>query len=177
MPIPNEFLRIGFDKIFNPQDKEEETISVEEAEKRGLMSNIKHLGGKVPEWLKGKVLEAKDVIKEKAGEISESIKSPLSRVIEIDNTEIQEEGQISYTPEEIDMLGGIIFAESRPYQSISDEDLKDEMKSILNVAINRTKETGETLAEVLQKPDQFKGLNDPQFERFNAEGQDEFESF
>ena len=59
-----DFIKQGAQKIFNLQPQEDrEVISREEAEKSGLFANAIHLGGKLPEWLKGKVQEVKERIK------------------------------------------------------------------------------------------------------------------
>mgnify|MGYP001587797223 CR=1 FL=1 len=75
--------------------------------------------------------------------------------------------------QEQNLLKDVIWSESRLFGSIPTEELKQEMRDIINVAKNRMKETGETLKQVLTKPHQFKGINIPQSKRRTATNQNE----
>ncbi len=188
MPIPENFIQSGLDKIFSSRQQEEEqpleVIPKEEAEKSGLFENLVHLGGKLPGFLKDKITDVKDVVKEKVGNVIDTITETREEENSIapglprstDEVSTDEISEVSLKSEDMDLLGGIVFGESRPYQSVSDEELKEEMRSIVNIALNRVKETGETLQEVLTKKDQFRAFQDKkQFDRFGASDQDEFE--
>lgn len=59
-----DFIRQGAQKIFSLEPREERNILQEEVENSGLLSNAIHLGGKIPKWLKGKLTEAKERVKE-----------------------------------------------------------------------------------------------------------------
>lgn len=103
--------------------------------------------------------------------ILDAVMNKLSPTMVITNPKVKPK----FNSEEMKILKGVAYGESGMYKSISDEELKNEMKTVMNVALNRSKELGKNLTTVLTAPKQFQAYNKDQYKRYFAEDKDAFE--
>lgn len=87
---------------------------------------------------------------------------PVSKTITV------KDRNIPINRSDLDMAVKVLFAELSNKGSI--EERKEEGRKILNTALNRMKESGETLLQVLTKKNQYQGFGSKQFKKIAMEG-------
>lgn len=64
MPIPQDIIQEGINKIFGQTQREDpEIIPLKDAKEQGILDGLIHMGGKLPDFFQGIVTEARDLKK------------------------------------------------------------------------------------------------------------------